>query len=274
MRKIEAQKAKAAAFRLVKEYGFQNPQPIPVDDIAMDRGVLCVEAPLHGAVARLVRKGRKGVIRTHQNILEGGRKRFAIAHELGHWELHEKESQIFLCSAEAMRMHEYKGSPMEVEANIFASELLMPTFMCRKVFDKQEPTIELAAQSAEIFGTSLTATLIRTQDILSAETVVVLAHEGKIKWAKQKSVKSGIRVRRDGLIHKESLARYCGPESPKAGPEEVPAEAWIAETFYNRTVAVTEQTWFLEKYNSTLSLLTVEDMDPEEKTAWDRFKNR
>ena len=30
------------------------------------------------------------------------RRRFAIAHELGHWFLHEKESQVFVCTAERM----------------------------------------------------------------------------------------------------------------------------------------------------------------------------
>lgn len=36
---------------------------------------------------------------------------------------------VFVCTTEQMR--DYKGHPPEVEANIFASELLMPTFLFR-----------------------------------------------------------------------------------------------------------------------------------------------
>src|SRR4051794_28002180 len=103
-------------------YCLDKPAPVPVEDIAMDLGVLCLEAKLTGCLARLVRKGRRGIIRTDMKIREEGRKRFAIAHELGHWSLHESESQFFICTAEQMR--DYKGSPLEVEANLFASELL------------------------------------------------------------------------------------------------------------------------------------------------------
>ena len=79
------------------------------------------------------------MIRTKRGIREEGRKRFAIAHELGHWFLHENESQFFVCTAEQMR--EYKGSPTEVEANIFASELLMPTFLFRPLAENSAPCI-------------------------------------------------------------------------------------------------------------------------------------
>jgi Zn-dependent peptidase ImmA (M78 family) len=118
-REIRKIRAEGTAFRITQDYCLDAPGPVPVEDIAMDRGVLCLEAKLNGCLARLVRKGQHGIIRTDVKIREEGRKRFAIAHELGHWFLHEAESQFFICTAEQMR--DYKGSPMEVEANLFAS---------------------------------------------------------------------------------------------------------------------------------------------------------
>lgn len=97
------------------------------------------KAKLTGCLARLVRQGKRGIIRTKSGIREDGRRRFAIAHELGHWFLHEKESQVFVCTAEQMR--DYKGSPVEVEANLFASELLMPTCLFRPLADNATPSL-------------------------------------------------------------------------------------------------------------------------------------
>ena len=54
-----------------------------------------------------------------------GRKRFAIAHEIGHWILHRDISQINACT-DADMIDRYKASVPEVEASSFAAELLMP----------------------------------------------------------------------------------------------------------------------------------------------------
>ena len=101
-REINRMRAEGVAWRLTQDYCLDTPGPTPVEDIAMDRGVLCLEANLTGCLARLVRKGNRGIIRTKAGIREDGRRRFAIAHELGHWFLHEKESQVFVCTAEQM----------------------------------------------------------------------------------------------------------------------------------------------------------------------------
>ena len=64
----------------------------------MDRNVLVREGALSGSEAYLIRKGNKGIIRVRKDIPEAGRKRFAIAHELGHWEMHSEETQLKFCS--------------------------------------------------------------------------------------------------------------------------------------------------------------------------------
>src|ERR1700679_1665303 len=161
-REIHKIRAEGTAYRITQDYCLDKPAPVPVEDIAMDRGVLCLEAKLTGCLARLVRKGKRGIIRTHSGIREEGRKRFAIAHEMGHWFLHEAESQFFVCTAEQMR--DYKGSPMEVEANLFASEFLMPTALFRPLAGDVEPRLEQVKSLAGTFNTSLTATGMKFVD--------------------------------------------------------------------------------------------------------------
>ena len=111
-------RAGGAAFKLSREYGFAHPRDIRLEDIAMDRGVLVIVGGISGCEGRLVRKGKKGIIRVSDAIPEVGRQRFAIAHELGHWELHDS-TQWFVCSAADLR--DYERSAIETEANTFAS---------------------------------------------------------------------------------------------------------------------------------------------------------
>ena len=108
-----------------KLYGFTSPKELVLEDLAFAMGVLVMEGRLDGAEARLLRKGSRGIMRVKADIPEPGHKRFAIAHELGHWLLHGSVSQVLACTSEDM-VAQYKGSEPEIEANYFASALLMP----------------------------------------------------------------------------------------------------------------------------------------------------
>lgn len=246
------------AWRLTQDYCLDIPSPTPVEDIAMDHGVLCLEAKLTGCLARLVRKGNRGVIRTRFNIRESGRKRFAIAHELGHWFLHEHESQVFVCTAEQMR--DYKGSPLEVEANLFASELLMPTFLFRPLAEEAAPTMDSITKLCNKFDTSLTATGMKFVDLNRNECALVLSTAGDIAWSKQKMNRSGLRIAKGMPLHPGSLARHL-QTSGRIGPSRVDTDAWISENWYDRDIEIIEESWTLDGYNSILTLLIITDAD-------------
>ena len=252
-------RAEGVAWRLTQDYCLDTPGPTPVEDIAMDRGVLCLEANLTGCLARLVRQGNRGVIRSKAGIREDGRRRFAIAHELGHWFLHEKESQVFVCTAEQMR--DYKGSSTEVEANIFASELLMPTFLFRPLAEDAPPCLDTVSGLAGKFNTSLTATGIKFVDLSRHECAFVLSKNGRVEWAKQKGNRSGLRIEKGMPLHEGSLARYLTEPNSKFGPSVVEPEAWIAENWYERRLEVTEESWHFGEYESVVTLLVLADSD-------------
>lgn len=258
-RVIRKIRAEGTAFRITQDYCLNTAGPVPVEDIAMDRGVLCLEANLTGCLARLVRKGNRGVIRTDAKIREDGRRRFAIAHELGHWFLHEAESQFFICTAEHMR--DYKGSPMEVEANLFASELLMPTGLFRPLASTVEPRLERIKTLAETFNTTLTATGMKFVDLSKYESILVLSTNRTVVWSKQQKDRFGLRIGKGMNLHAESLAYHLGTSSAEIGPETVNPSAWITESARGREVEITEQSWALSDYNSILTLLVVVDAD-------------
>ncbi len=237
----------------------------------MDRGVLCLEANLTGCLARLVRKGNRGIIRTKAGIREDGRRRFAIGHELGHWFLHEKESQVFVCTAEQMR--DYKGSPTEVEANIFASELLMPTFLFRPLAADATPCLQTVSGLANTFNTSLTATGMKFVELSRHECALVLSTNGKVEWAKQNGNRSGLRFEKGMLLHEGSLARYLTERGGKSGPSVVEPDAWITENWYERRLEVTEESWHFDEYDSVVTLLVLTDSDePREEDMIEHYE--
>ena len=91
------------------------------------------------------------------------RRRFTIAHELGHYLLHkEKDSDLY-----AHRDTEWQYSEQESEANTFASNLLMPEKMVRSFIKDNEnlPYYMRSQAVAEAFAVSDSAASIRLEQL-------------------------------------------------------------------------------------------------------------
>ena len=254
-------KAKGAAFRLMQQYGIEHPREIDLEAIAEDQGVTVIDAPLRGMEARLLRCGKSGIIRVKAGMREAGRRRFAIAHEIGHWFLHEGVSQIFLCTSENIR--DYKNHPVEIEANIFAAEFLMPRWLFQKSIEGKEPTLENMMACSEEFGTSLTSTAIRFTELSAHRTIIVLSKRGQIRWWRPRPDGSHPWIHIGSSLHSDSLAAYCTEEKPMSPIEQVPNEAWLDDNHFSRQVDVTEQSIFFAGYDTVLSVLTITDKDYE-----------
>jgi Zn-dependent peptidase ImmA (M78 family) len=127
--KANLRSARRAALALLQHFAVTHPHALVLEESAMAHGVLVLEERLEGAEAHLLHTTGKGVMRVRAALPELGRKRFAIAHELGHWELHAHFLHGVVCTD--MDMLNSSVSPPEIEANTFASELLMPTALFR-----------------------------------------------------------------------------------------------------------------------------------------------
>ncbi len=88
---------KFKAEQIIKKLNIRNPSELGIRDIAMEYGMFVKERAMDGYEGHLLRKDNHGIITINKNIPEKGRKRFAIAHEVGHFELHS-ESQLVLCT--------------------------------------------------------------------------------------------------------------------------------------------------------------------------------
>lgn len=121
--------AREAARSVLKEHGITS-APVPVDRIARQLGVRVQFAPLDNDLSGMAHI-RDGIVVVGVNSLHApNRQRFTLAHELGHVILHRPilESAVHVDRVLLRDRNSSTGTDQqEIEANAFASELLMPT---------------------------------------------------------------------------------------------------------------------------------------------------
>lgn len=143
--------------RLV-DLGISHPSEIDLEAIAWDEGVEIRYEPLNGCEARLIGVGKKGIV-TIRDSVENRRKRFSLAHELGHWNYHR--GKTFECRIDEVADSRSKNIE-EREADEYAADLLMPEFMFKPMaLSIKRPDFDTLKGLSDIYNTSLTATAIR-----------------------------------------------------------------------------------------------------------------
>ncbi len=140
--------ARAHALRVRYRALFSGAElPVPVESIAEDLLGLYVEEGDVDCSGLLVPAERRVVVNAAE---PAARRRFTLAHEVGHWvcQVLEGHAAPVCCRAEEVGVGE--GRALEREANVFAAELLMPEPAVREVFaGSVEECAETLGVSAE-----------------------------------------------------------------------------------------------------------------------------
>jgi len=248
--------AAGAAIKLWKLYRFPSARELVLEDLALALGVLVIEDRLDTAEARLVRNGPRGLIRVNEAIPERGRKRFAIAHEIGHWILHRDISQINACT-DADMFARYKASAPEVEASSFAAELLMPQAAFTPLLRRVRPSFRLISELAMEFDTSLTAAAIRCVEVTDDYWAVVASERGTIRWWRgSERFEERFWIDAGATLAAATVAGSLSRgKSAPLGPEEVESKAWVdcREGYEHDTLI--EEAFPLHTCGQVLSLL-------------------
>jgi Zn-dependent peptidase ImmA (M78 family) len=104
----------AAAERVLNEVGITR-----IDDllllelIAWERGALVRSTYLAGAEARIAMAGERAIITVSTTVRDSRRRRFSVAHELGHLEMHRTQGGLALCVSEDID----DGQPQHADVN-------------------------------------------------------------------------------------------------------------------------------------------------------------
>lgn len=148
------------AARLLERHGVITANT-PVEEIARAEGIQIVRSPASGTEsAFLLRDGRRTIIGVNSRTSRT-RQRFSIAHELGHWELHEGEPLIVDHTIRINKRNEVSSAAtdiQEIQANAYAAALLMPYRLVQRAVDREQ---EYGIVTRE----SLTLTLAKEFDV-------------------------------------------------------------------------------------------------------------
>jgi len=229
--------------------------------------------------------GQKGIIAVKATIRESSRKRFTVAHEIGHFVMPHHRLLKSVCDERKIDSFDATLSRPEVEANEFAAELLLPSTVLSKKFNLQEFSLREISVVATEFETSLTATVRCFLGLTALPCAMVWSSDNQARWCAR-----------------SELFRFYLPlaELPAAGsfagrlfkgdvvPTDfavVPAEMWLDRQSAERVGTILEHSIYLPNYNAVLTLLwankvspaaaeeengLLAELDPRDFTVWRR----
>jgi Zn-dependent peptidase ImmA (M78 family) len=121
--------------------------PVPVESIAEDLlGLRVGEADTLDCSGLLIPARREIWVNAVEAAQSPGRRRFTIAHELGHWVCQVLEGHTAPIYCRAVEPANGGHPPEEREANVFAAELLMPEPAVRSAFSPADSVEAMAAR--------------------------------------------------------------------------------------------------------------------------------
>jgi Zn-dependent peptidase ImmA (M78 family) len=161
------------AERMLIDLGIAEPKEIDLDAIAWTRGAIVNYRPIDGCEATIVGSKRRAVISVNIRSMPE-RRRFSLAHELGHWYHHR--GRILFCGRNDVCNFVNNAMNPERQADGFASDLILPGYMFDPRLRKMKRlTLAAVRELAEEFGASLTETLFK-MTVLNRFPMVIVCH--------------------------------------------------------------------------------------------------
>lgn len=151
----------ATARDLLNNHGFESLMEFPLTLFAHGLGATVIEKPLLNSDGRIIFGKNHTLIEIDENITFQEKKRFTLAHEIGHLVLHkgidihnDNDRTTSWFNDKEKQAHHGK---IEYEANQFASELLIPSklFYTKQQGEKFSP--QLLKDLANFFKVSITS---------------------------------------------------------------------------------------------------------------------
>jgi len=205
----------------------------------------------------------RGYLVVSSSIKEPGRRRFTLAHELGHYLLPDQQDLSSPCTRSHIESWDEALAKPEIDANRFAAEVLMPRSIVHLHLRKipKFAHIEEIAQTCE---TSLTASAYRLAELSSFRVAVVWSQARRVRW--YKASEEFERWVRKGEVQPHSFAfdAFEGKAVPSS-LQSVPATAWLFEKGLQADARILEQSVFLPNYEAVLSWLVI----PDKIEDWD-----
>ena len=247
--------------------------PVPIEDLALSVNIIDIlemeTEEFEGGLTTDPDK-QKGVI-LYKAGTRGGRRRFTIAHEIGHFLIpsHKGDQR---CTKKDMseRGIETLVQKQEAEANRFAAGMLMPRpwFVSdmRKLGDADVEHIKTLARRYE---TSVEATVARYVALTDDCCAFVFSKDGIIRYTRATKDFPPLSVRSKHHLPERSLSGRSSQRSPSGPSEwaEIDGSVWLnADGRSHRPKVLEQKLLQREGYQLTLLFIATEEFDDAEES--------
>lgn len=160
--------------KILSNYDFTL--PISIEKIVKDLSIVLKSYPFEDNISGVLSIENNKPVIIYNNLQSKLRRRFTIAHELGHYILHQKTGKIFIDSnIKLYRSENSRSTPekalLEREANFFAATILMPEDLVKQKYNELDKTCsdedELMSLLSNEFQVSQAAMSFRLKDIFN-----------------------------------------------------------------------------------------------------------
>jgi Zn-dependent peptidase ImmA (M78 family) len=251
------------ARKLLSELDIKS-APIYPRKVARDLGISVWERKADsGYDGYLISANGAWGIMINSSIRSKARRRFTVAHELGHYYIDHHNGTSYQCFGKDIGVISSSARQEEREANEFAVELLMPDELFRKDIRQRDIGLETVNSLATKYGTSMTSTAIRYARSSPDACAIVVSEQGKIKYfAYSEGFGRGkcLYLSRNAPLRNGSYAKKlfdAGLQIPE-GQGEVTASSWSANAT-DPKATVLEHSKCLPAFNQVLSLIWFEE---------------
>lgn len=174
------------ALSILKRFGIDKPNEIDIDDIVHALDIPIQFIPMKGFDGRIIHGAKKSIITINDKIEFETRRRFTIAHELGHYLMHRESPVSHTDNISSMSWFNNKSkqkmSLQEFEANTFASELLLPTQFFKEYIESKPFSPELIREISNKFKVSRTSTIYRFSENGNHPICVFYTRNNKVHY--------------------------------------------------------------------------------------------
>jgi Zn-dependent peptidase ImmA (M78 family)/transcriptional regulator with XRE-family HTH domain len=265
---------------IVEHYGPALPIPIPVQNIAEAVGISEINpitaADFEGLLITDSAKTKGTIVYNAESSLE--RRRFTIAHEIGHFLLpfHDSRAQCAKNDLGIIRSVDARRA-REAEANRFAAALLLPQQPFRADIRRLgKPDTRHILKLADKYNTSKEATARRYAELSDDPCAIIFSRNGQTRsYCKTNGLPRLSCAPKKPLPQGSSTVKTAIKQLPVGTLstwEEIDASIWFESGVELQGITVYEQ--FLQQANGyRLTMLTIELDDEEEMEGDDDLQH-
>jgi Zn-dependent peptidase ImmA (M78 family) len=247
--------------------------PIPLEHIAKAVGIVDIVGQttnsFEGALITTTAKGAGSIAYNNATRIE--RRRFTIAHEIGHFLIpwHGANVQCATADMGVLKSQDARKSK-EAEANRFAAALLTPaTLFTRDIREFRSPETEHVLALATKYNVRKEMAARRYTDLCDHVCVVVFSRRGIVRYFTKSRTRPIVEIARGHPLPRGSLsARGHGQPGHLSEWIEISPDIWFGVS-RRITGKVLYEQFFEQQAAYRLTMLTIDDMPDEDESDED-----